>query len=441
MLIGVCPLLVQDPTHHVADQSLHLGEDVVPGSGRGRHLGGQQGQGGVSVGVTQLAQHVGHTVNHIVLGPHLHQAIRLLACPTSHILDHLLGIRQSLQLLLSPTDAQLVVRRRLHAILLKLTESALIRIRILVGHGQIAVSGGQGLAVAGQALPSVAELLVLGLQLVCEGLLQHLEVELRLSLRLACVSPLFLRLAQKIIKSLQDALNPIVLGLLLHQRRGRVLVRRSRCSLLGLQELLNLRGICAAHRGTIQQDGDGGHQVAGRGTIDLGQPSGHLLLDFLQGPLQRVNSVHQLLIPGLEFLVLRVPHGGSLLEILLVAGDGTGELLDVGFRGGDTGLQLRNPGLKILLSVCGVLQLVLLLLGVVLAPLNELVILSSFSVTLCDNLGGQTSKQLDHLLHRAALVGRSQSTSREARQSDAHVHPATEVCTTVRRCLKAEALS
>mmetsp|Transcript_93015 Transcript_93015/g.248959 ORF Transcript_93015/g.248959 Transcript_93015/m.248959 type:complete len:235 (+) Transcript_93015:613-1317(+) len=166
MLISISPLLLQDPAHHVPDQTLDLGEDIVPGPSRGGNLRGQQRQGGVTVAASKLAQHLGNTVEHIIPGTHLHQAIRLLASAASHILDHLLGIGQSLQLLLPAPDTQLVVRGCLHTILLHLPQSVLVRLGILIGHGEITVGGGQGLTVPSQALLGVGQLLVFGLQLV-----------------------------------------------------------------------------------------------------------------------------------------------------------------------------------------------------------------------------------------------------------------------------------
>mmetsp|Transcript_47648 Transcript_47648/g.103714 ORF Transcript_47648/g.103714 Transcript_47648/m.103714 type:complete len:215 (-) Transcript_47648:27-671(-) len=182
-------------------------------------------------------------------------------------------------------------------------------------------------------------------------------------------------------------------------RRCRSLLNRKLVTarFLGLNKSLQLRLAMPIHRIAVQKCGHSTDQTVHRCGLQLHEPMGQLLLDGLQRTLQCVDGFHRLLISLCKVLVLSLSHGGGLLQVSVVLRDGRRQLLDLSLGGGDVRLGLLKSRLERLLSLRRVLQLVLLLLGVLLAPARELLILLLFLLSLRSDLTLERRQQLDHL--------------------------------------------
>mmetsp|Transcript_42423 Transcript_42423/g.102131 ORF Transcript_42423/g.102131 Transcript_42423/m.102131 type:complete len:242 (+) Transcript_42423:684-1409(+) len=211
MLLSIGLGLLADAFQHVTDQALHLGEHIVGSTAHsGRvDLRCEQRDGHVPSGLANGAQAAHHLIDGPGLGGrlHLHQSIGLGRRAASHLGDHALGLAKRLQLFRAALHAGLVVRSGLHAVKLQMAQGVLVGGCVLLVLLKILRSRCQRLLIRRQRLPGTADLLVLSLQLVVQGLLEHIEMEPGLGLILRALAALGLCLLQQILQCVQHGLE------------------------------------------------------------------------------------------------------------------------------------------------------------------------------------------------------------------------------------------
>mmetsp|Transcript_79473 Transcript_79473/g.256937 ORF Transcript_79473/g.256937 Transcript_79473/m.256937 type:complete len:258 (+) Transcript_79473:808-1581(+) len=203
---------------HVLDEALDLCEDIFAELGAradgGGHKHGQLSQ----LGRLLLAREVADEARNLELreagarrdaGGGLHQGDLVQAIAegvgtTGHLIDGLLRGSESLQLLTAALRLRLEVLRLGHARLVQLSLGLGVCSQILGCGLEFAFGRGLRLAAASQALLGLAHILIPELDLVLDGLLEHLEVLLVRGLRLPDVAQLCLGLVQQALQGLDN---------------------------------------------------------------------------------------------------------------------------------------------------------------------------------------------------------------------------------------------
>mmetsp|Transcript_12484 Transcript_12484/g.27600 ORF Transcript_12484/g.27600 Transcript_12484/m.27600 type:complete len:206 (-) Transcript_12484:143-760(-) len=186
-----------------------------------------------------------------------------------------------------------------------------------------------------------------------------------LSLVLGALAALGLGLLQQILQCVEDGLQATaaVTGLL------------QLLSVLGILLLLHegLQGAFAGprHQRGLHEHGHSAHELLHRCLVDLHQPC-HLLLEHLDSALQHVLRLRHLTVTSHELSMLPLANGLRLIQICFILGNGRTQIIDAGLSCGNVGVSLLNHCLQGILGFRRVLQLVLLLLGVLLAPYHQL---------------------------------------------------------------------
>mmetsp|Transcript_42430 Transcript_42430/g.102154 ORF Transcript_42430/g.102154 Transcript_42430/m.102154 type:complete len:233 (+) Transcript_42430:277-975(+) len=208
MLLRVSLGFLRQLAQHIADQTLHLGKHVLLGRSPSRDLGQHHRQCHVFLVPSQLSQRGQSAVDRVILGAggcrQLKEAIGTASRSSSLLLDDLLGRRQCLELILAVCYAGLVIRGLLHAVGLELGQSVAVGGGILLGLLEVRLCVCLQLTVARELASGSCDLLVFGLQLIRQGLLEHVEVELRLCLGFLAVGTLPLGLLEQIAQQVQD---------------------------------------------------------------------------------------------------------------------------------------------------------------------------------------------------------------------------------------------
>mmetsp|Transcript_36674 Transcript_36674/g.80121 ORF Transcript_36674/g.80121 Transcript_36674/m.80121 type:complete len:323 (+) Transcript_36674:474-1442(+) len=208
VLLGISLGFLGQLVQHVTDQTLDLGEHILLGRSTGCDLSEHHGQRHVLLVATQLSQRSQSAVDRVILGPggcrQLQKTVRSTSCSSGLLLNYLLGCGQRLQLILAIRNTRLVIRGLLHTVGLDLSQRVAVRGCILLRLLKIRLRVSLQLAMASQLAASTGDLLVLRLQLIGQGLLQHVEVELSFGLSLLAVSALALSFFEQIAQQIQN---------------------------------------------------------------------------------------------------------------------------------------------------------------------------------------------------------------------------------------------
>merc|ERR1719487_2255741 len=124
---------------------------------------------------------------------------------------------------------------------------------------------------------------------------------------------------------------------------------------------------------------------------------GHFPLQDCSSPVESVDGIHELMLCGLEGGALLVTHFCSLLQFLLIFGDGLRKLLDLCIAGRDVCLALCNCCVQLFLLGFTGLDLVPQVGCSIITPLDIIVECLSFFFALFGDLGSKRIHQLIYL--------------------------------------------
>mmetsp|Transcript_92047 Transcript_92047/g.234045 ORF Transcript_92047/g.234045 Transcript_92047/m.234045 type:complete len:294 (+) Transcript_92047:841-1722(+) len=277
--------------------------------------------------------------------------------------------------------------------MVEIAEGLVVASQVLRGHVQVALGRGFLLTSSGQACLRLRHLLVSELDLILQALLHSLEgVEVRGLLFAGGVE-----LALGPLEQVRESVNNVAaVALVDGTRRGAdILIVRG-----ALHEGGELAGVGGAEHGGLHQGVQSLRQVLRALQLQHGGAALlHLPLQDADGALQRADDLRELLLRCREGrLLLRADVRGGL-QVGLVHGDLTSELLDLGTQGAHGRLLLGDRGLEPFdLSLAG-LDLMRKVLGALLAPFRVLGVHLLRILTLLDDLGLEVAQELQDLAH------------------------------------------
>merc|ERR1719387_503903 len=292
------------------------------------------------------------------------------------LLDDLLRGRERRELLRALLLLGLVVLRLGHALVLEVLELLLVRRE-------------------GLGLLALRELLLLVRHGVLQRLLEHLEVVVRLHLRLLPLGALRLRLLEHVLHRGDDA---AALGLV--GRRVRRAAERQLILVLVLEQRRKLGGV-----GSADATDTFGHDERAERVPNLVHRArlqeaslAHLLLKDRDRAAEHVNGLGELRIGRVVVRLLLLADRGGGLEVLGVRRDRRRELADLRLERRDLRLLVRDGGCEALRIGITRLQLELSVFRRVLAEISELLIEFLRLFTVFDDLRLEVSNELNNLL-------------------------------------------
>merc|ERR1719375_2978243 len=338
--------------------------------------------------------------------------VRALRGAARLLLQDLLRHGQRLELRRALLLLHLVLLRARHALVLEVLELLLV-VRDLLRHA-LELTRGRGVRLLGHGLALLrrAELALLRLDRVREALLEHLEVVVRLHLRLLPVRALRLRLLEHVLHGRHDAAG---LGLVRLRSRGARGLEH-----VVLQEGLELRLVRRAHAAHAGRRDEGAerirHLLHGVGLQE--HALAHLLLEDGDGAAQHADGLRELRVRGREVLRLLLADRRRGLEVLAVRRDRIRELPDLRLELGDLrrGLLLRRgEALRVALrGLDGELRVLRAALAIVRELLEQLL----HTLALLDDLRLQVAKELQHLFDWRHLLCRVQRQARGLQRAE-----------------------
>merc|ERR1719388_432238 len=311
------------------------------------------------------------------------------------LLDDLLRGRERRELLRALLLLGLVVLRLGHALVLEVLELLLVG-RDLLLHA-LELAGGDGLVLLreGLGLLALRELLLLVRHGVLQRLLEHLEVVVRLHLRLLPLGAPRLRLLEDVLHRGDDA---AALGLV--GRRVRSAAERQLILVLVLEQRRKLGGV-----GSADATNTFGHDERAERVPNLVHRArlqeaslAHLLLKDRDRAAEHVNGLGELRIGRVVVRLLLLADCGGGLEVLGVRRDRRRELADLRLERRDLRLLVRDGGCEALRIGITRLQLELSVFRRVLAEISELLIEFLRLFTVFDDLRLEVSNELNNLL-------------------------------------------
>mmetsp|Transcript_110384 Transcript_110384/g.355969 ORF Transcript_110384/g.355969 Transcript_110384/m.355969 type:complete len:644 (-) Transcript_110384:51-1982(-) len=415
--------------NHISDQRLHLGKGVLAGGGaetdHRRDAGGElrQGRGMVILG---QALDQGDDLRpckiraglHRRAGVHLEQRVGLLDRPRRRLRQDLLRGGDGLQLLAARGHSRLVVRRRRHA---RRLGSVLIRQGVRqVPLRDLQIALGRGLALHGGGLLGLLVVHVLGVlvHLVLQRLREHFVIMLCIDLCLAHVCELALGLLLEVLQDVDDASAVRLV------RRGRrrselhVVVLAGLMALHEPQELLRVRGRHGRSIQHLAQRVQGVGQVRRYRRLGKGRVLRHLLLQHVDRTVDGVNGVHELVLAGRKVRRLLVADERRVLMFCVRLRDGGREVRDPGVGHGDVAGQVTDLGLQLVLLGLRGLDVLLAILGDVVAPLEERLVGLQLGLALRHDLGLQPPEQVQDLGKRICVQTQTGSDEQQRRKAE-----------------------
>mmetsp|Transcript_29651 Transcript_29651/g.67202 ORF Transcript_29651/g.67202 Transcript_29651/m.67202 type:complete len:243 (+) Transcript_29651:1437-2165(+) len=223
------------------------------------------------------------------------------------------------------------------------------------------------------------------------------------ALGLAHIAQLLLRLFLHVLEDIQDAAGVCFVN---GSRRGAEIFVIGLGALPRLDQAEELLPVRARKRGGVDDCIEGvqkalearrAHLREGRGVL------GHLAPQDRDGPAKRVHDVEELCLVLREVRSLLLPDRGGVAQVLGARGDAGSKLLDPGARDRRIAGRLADGGLQLCLLGGRCLDLVILVPGCVIAPLDEVLVGLLLRLTLLLDLCCQGVHQLDHLAQGVGL--------------------------------------
>mmetsp|Transcript_94219 Transcript_94219/g.304936 ORF Transcript_94219/g.304936 Transcript_94219/m.304936 type:complete len:569 (+) Transcript_94219:566-2272(+) len=409
LLVGLLGHLLFQLRNHVRDERPDLSERVLAAElDNHSDAGGELGESGGVVGFGELLDDGDDLgLAEVSAALHLDEGIALGHGAGARLLEDIHGRGQRLQLLAAGGHGLLVVGSDLQAGA-PARLHRLLRVRELLPRNlEVARGAGLGLLRRGLAGLLLIHVLVVGGELILQGLLEHLEVVRVGVLGLAEVAELTLGLLLQVLQDLQDAA-----ALALVRRGGRraelgVLVLGA---LLGLHEGDELLLVRAREGRGVEHRAQGlEHGLHAALAVDLSQSRRvfrHLLREDAGGAVEGIDGVHELGLGTLELGRLLAPDLRGVRQLRLGGGDGAGEVRNlVGGHRGVAG-QLVNLGLRFGHLLGRRLDGVLAVLRRVVAPLEILLVGLGLGLALLDDLALQLAQELQDLANWVHLLPR-----------------------------------
>merc|ERR1719375_744738 len=348
LLVRLLLRLREQLLHHLLNHLLHLGEGVRAEHDLAADAHRELREGRDAHVLRERLERADHARRHATRarararlrrGLELQEGVvRALRGAARLLLQDLLRHGQRLELRRALLLLHLVLLRARHALVLEVLELLLV-VRDLLRHA-LELTRGRGVRLLGHGLALLrrAELALLRLDRVREALLEHLEVVVRLHLRLLPVRALRLRLLEHVLHGRHDAAG---LGLVRLRSRGARGLEH-----VVLQEGLELRLVRRAHAAHAGRRDEGAerirHLLHGVGLQE--RALAHLLLEDGDGAAQHADGLRELRVRGREVLRLLLADRRRGLEVLAVRRDRIRELPDLRLELGDLrrGLLLRR---------------------------------------------------------------------------------------------------